>query len=371
MSVYLRVLFMVMMTVALGFGYAHHLTDAYNFERLHIFLFNLCTGGTIILFFTEGEWRMTPKTWAFFILSFIYAILAFMEIYSLSIVVALAMVPVVEAVRIRKFGRFFPMDFFTLKTTTAMKFHQASLLCLSMGLVISSFAIINDVYYQFADFDKLELNTFFLGFSFPLSLITFSLIFTLMHKGRSRVKRLIKVGSFWTITLGVIIFFIFILFESIILEFAISSILFVAVYTVFILYINLGMKEQQKSFLTSGIVFLIATAITGILYISLYFFVEPSQAQKELILSYHRIVSLYGWNLSGLAVICRFNDFPIRLHSGKLIVLHWIIVVILAPAGYYSAYFAVLAIVTYAFFVYNLFFSRGYEEMPPFEEAGA
>lgn len=361
-----KLLFSIMMTVALLFGYMFHFFPGHHFERLHIFLFNLCTGGTIVLYFTEGLGEPSGKVKAFFALSFIYAILSSFELYAPAIVVSLCMIPIVEYIRIKKFS-LFPSDFFTTKVPTAVKFHQASLLCLSMGLLISAFAIVNEEYVRVLDFEKLTLNTFFLGFSFPLSLITFSLIFTLMHKGRTPFKRFLKLMSFWVINLGVIIFFVFILMESVVLELVVSSVLFIAVCNVLIMYVTLGMKEQQKTFLTSGIFFLMVTAVTGIVYIMLYSLDLNSPENKALVLNYHRIAALYGWNLSGLAVICRFNDFPIRLHSGKTILLHWIIVMLLAPLGYYYVSAGIAAVIGYAFFLRSLFFSTGTEHIPSFE----
>lgn len=361
-----KLLFASMMTIALAFGYMFHFFPEQHFERLHIFLFNLCTGGTIILFFTEGTKEPSIRVKAFFVMSFAYAILSFMELYAPAVVISLCMIPIVEYIRIKKFSAF-PSAFFSTKVTTALKFHQASLLCLSIGLFISAFAIINDVYYRVADFEKLTLNTFFLGFSFPLSLITFSLIFAFMYKAKTDLARCLKISSFWVITGGVIVFFIFILFENVIMELVMSSVLFVAVCVVLIMYITMGQTEQQKTFLTSGIVFLTLTAVTGVAYILLYITHLDSPEHKSLVLNYHRILALYGWNLSGLAVICRFKDFPIRLHSGKTILLHWVTVALLAPLGYYNPVAAAAAVIAYAVFLRSLFFSEGTEKIPSFE----
>jgi hypothetical protein len=94
------------------------------------------------------------------------------------------------------------------------------------------------------------------------------------------------------------------------------------------LYIKLGIKEQQKSYLTSGIVFLLMTSVSGVIYILIYAYGYTDPLYKDLTILYHRTLALYGWNISGLAVICRFKDFPIMLHSGPAIVLHWLIVLI-------------------------------------------
>lgn len=358
-----KIIFLVTMTSALGFGFMHLFFPAINFERLHIFLFNLCSGGTIILYFSENFEYLSKRVWTFFVLSLLYAITAFFQIYLLSIILAVIMAYIVEKVRISVFG-FFPSDFFRMDVPTAAKFHHASLLCLSIGLVFSAFAVLNHQYIHMLPFKKLNLNTFFLGFSFPVSLITLSVMFSMMHKARHAIKKRLKILCFWAITLGVIVFFGFILFESLVLELVISIILFIAVGTVFYLYVYLGIKEQRKSFLTSGIVFLLLTAVTGILYIIFYFFFGSGSKEGELVLNLHRIISLYGWNMSGLAVISRFHNFPIKLHSGYVILLHWVIVCIFIPVGYYNITFAVISIVAFFIFLIFLFFSKGSEIMP-------
>lgn len=352
-----RGLFFVTLTMALVFGFFHLIVPAQNFERLHIFLFNLCAGGSIIIYFTEGLGKMSLKNKVFFLLSFLYAFLAYYELYLLSIVVSLALVIIVEKVRLTAFS-FFPFDFFTTKTPTSKKFHHASLLCLSLGLLLSVFAILNHEYFMLLPFKKFQLNTFFLGFSFPVSLITLSVVFSMMHKGKTLFQKYSKITIFWIINLGVIIFFIFILYEALKLEIFIAIVLFLSVSFLLYLYGKLGLKEQQKAFLSSGIGFLIATAVSGIIYIGLYFFPSEHIDVKLLFVkNIHRIISLYGWNLSGLVVISRMNDFPIKLHSGKTIALHWITVLLLAPMGYYNIYFAILALLCYVIFLYRVFFT--------------
>jgi len=79
----------------------------------------------------------------------------------------------------------------------------------------------------------------------------------------------------------------------------------------------------------------------------------------KLLLRLHTFASLYGWNLSGLAVICRYDDFPIMLDSKWIIIIHWITVVILAPLGYYFMPFAVSAVVLYLLMLYMILFSKG------------
>lgn len=353
----LKFLFLITMTTALAFGFMHHIDGSHDFERLHIFLFNLCSGGTIILYYTMDRQTMPFRLGVFYVLSFCFAVLAFLKIFWACIIIALALFAIVESVRIAKFG-FFPAQFFSKKDAVSVKFHHASLLCLSIGLLISVLAIVNDAFYRVIDFEKLTLNMFFLGFSFPSSLITLSVMFATMKKLGTPRMILFKTILFWMITVGVIVFFGFILFEAPWLELGISLMLFAAVSAVLVLYIKTGYKEQQKSFLTSGIVFLVMTAVTGVLYIIIYAVGYTDPIVKQVTILYHRILSLYGWNISGLAVICRFRDFPIMLHSGKVIALHWLIVAVLAPIGYYFAWVAVLAVACYAVFLYAMFFSR-------------
>jgi hypothetical protein len=357
MSVSLKLLFLATMTVALSFGFMHHAIEGYDFERLHIFLFNLCSGGTIILYFTMQKDKMPKQLMLFYVLAFAFAFFAFFKLYVPCIIIALVLFGITESVRIDRFG-FFPLQFFTTKTSVSVKFHHAALLCLSIGLLISVLAILNHEYYHWLDFEKLSLNTFFLGYSFPSSLITLSVLFDTMKKyGTPRIIYF-KTALFWTITVGVIIFFLFILFEAVWLELSISITLFFAVSAVLLLYIKTGYMEQQKAFLTSGIVFLVMTAISGVFYILIYAVGEPSESTRQLTILYHRTLSLYGWNISGLAVICRHKDFPIMLHSGKVITLHWLIVAFLAPIGFYFPVVAVAAVAAYALFLYMMFFSK-------------
>ena len=350
------------MTAALSFGFLNLFIPGHNFERLHVFLFNLCSGGTIILIHTEGRNSLSPRTGAFFILSICYALSAFLHqsLYAVSISVAMALI--VETIRIRKYS-IFPWNFFSPASSVADKFHHASLLCLSMGLVISSLVICNHQYWHLVSSPKLTLDIFFLGFSFPVSLITMSIMFGLMEVSPNRAVTFLKNAGFWTINLGVLFFFLFILLGMVYAELVISFALFTTVMMIFILYLKLGARLQSKAFLTSGMVFLIMTAVTGIVYIILYVFI-PAPTDGKLLLKLHALISLYGWNLNGLAVICRYNDFPIQLNSGRLILFHWVIVVALAPLGFYFQGFSVAAVGAYGLFLYIILFTRGAAGLP-------
>lgn len=360
MSFRFRVLLLALMSLALFFGFLFLFipkTIPYNFDRLHIFLFNLCSGGSILLYFTEGRPAVSPKVKAFLTLSVIYALFAFLKIYIPVLLITLALAAIVESTRIRRFS-FFPYDFFRATAPVSAKFHQASLLCLSLGLLISGLVILNNEYIHLISMPKLQLDTFFLGFSFPLSLITLSLLFGLM-KDDGRLVLWLKNIGFWFVNLGVIIFFVFIIFEKLLPQVFVTSVLFATVLMILLLLIRIGKDLQQKAFLISGMGFLLYTAITGILYI--FYEMAPGYATENYrwLMRMHSFASLYGWNLCGLAIICRFDDFPLRLHSYSLIVFHWATVAILAPLGMYYKVFAVAAICCFMMILYAILFTRG------------
>lgn len=349
------------MTTALTCGFLHHLVapEVINFERLHIFLFNLCSGGTLLIYFTEDTRRLSRKALAFLLLSIAFALCAFMGWYGPTLIIPLFLSVIIETVRVEHFGRFIPKALFSGKESTSRKFHQASLLCTSLALVTSSLAILNSEFGHWFILEKLKLDTFFLGFSFPISLISMSVIFSLMKNNTNRPTHFFKELSFWVINLGVIIFFLFILANWFVPQVAIASILFLAVSLVLYLYWHQGIRLQQKAFLTSGILFLVVTSITGILYILLAFSDSYNPQETLPLLRMHAFTALYGWNLSGLAVISRHGDFPIRLHSQKVILLHWLTVLILCPMGYFYPLVAILAVFCYGWLLFILLFNHG------------
>ncbi len=359
MATRLKLLFAGLMITALAFGFI----DIYfplqhlSFERLHIFLFNLCTGGTILLYYTEGKPHVSAAVKTFFAGSLIYAFSAFFKLYPVTLIASVLLIIVVEKIRIRRFS-FFPTAFFSAKEAVSEKFHQAALLCLSTGLVIAAMVILNNEYAGLVSMDKLTLNTFFLGFSFPLSLITLSIAFKMLENTEGVLIGLLTEACFWTITLGVIIFFVFILFEKFVPQIFVTSALFLAVVTVFYLYARFADSLQQKIFLTSGIGFLIFTAVTGIAYIFMQMTPDYDPAKTKWLLHMHVFASLYGWNLCGLSVICRFNDFPIRMHSLTVIFVHWLTAVVLAPLAVFYGWFVLPAVAGYAFITLTLFFSK-------------
>jgi len=174
----------VIMSIALTCGFLHHLIapDRLNFERLHIFLFNLCSGGTLLIYYTENTPKLSRKGCLFLILTIIFAFCTFMKWYAPTLIIPLICAIIIEQVRVSHFGSCIPSGLFKKDEATSRKFHQASLLCLSLGLSISSIAILNSEYTHWFTLEKLKLDTFFLGFSFPVSLISMSVIFSLMKK---------------------------------------------------------------------------------------------------------------------------------------------------------------------------------------------
>ena len=349
------------MTTAMTCGFLHHLVPpaVMNFERLHIFLFNLCSGGTLLIYFTEGKKQLSRRCRIFLVLALAFAVCAFLGWYTVTLIIPLILAVITESVRVGHFGDCFPKALFSANESTSRKFHQASLLCLSLGLMISSLAILNSEFGHWLTLEKLRLDTFFLGFSFPISLISMSVIFALMKSQVPRPIALLKELSFWIINLGVIIFFIFILANWFIPQVAIAVTLFLTVALILFLYWQQGIRLQQKAFLTSGILFLLITSITGILYILLAFSASYNPQTSLPLLRMHAFTALYGWNLSGLAVISRHGDFPIQLHSQQVILLHWLTVFILCPLGYFFPIIAIFAVLSYGWLLFILLFNQG------------
>ncbi|ADW19324.1 hypothetical protein Despr_3196 [Desulfobulbus propionicus DSM 2032] len=361
MSWQLKTILLIMMTTALACGFLHHLVppSVLNFERLHIFLFNLCSGGTLLVYFTEGKPSLSHRGQAFLILALAFALCAFFHWYVPTLIIPLLLAALIEQVRVDHFGSRFPRALFSPREPVPRKFHQAALLCLSLGLSFSSPVILNSVYLQWFAIEKLKLDTFFLGFSFPISLISMSVIFTLMKREAVRLTALLKEAAFWIINLGVIVFFGFILAGLFASQVAIATLLFLTVGLILYLYWYEGMPLQQKAFLTSGILFLLITSITGIAYILLSFSSYYTPEHSVPLLRLHAFTALYGWNLSGLAVISRHGDFPLKLHSRPVILLHWLTVLVLCPLGYFFPWVAILAVLAYGGLLIRLFFNKG------------
>lgn len=349
----LRFLVLALMVIAFMFGFADQVWDK-NFERLHIFLFNLCAGGFTILYHTENTPSPSRKCYLFLLLSLVYAVLAFLKIYPAAALISFSLGILVETIRIRAFS-FLPRELLDVRVSVVDKFHHASILCLSLALFIATFVLLNDTSLHWLPYKNLTLNVFFLGYSFPVSLITMSVMFSFIRRDISQPLRYIKQSFFWTVNLGVIIFFIFIIFELAIAKFLIATILFIAVLMIFSFFLLLGVNLQQKHFLLSGMTFLVFTGITGIFYIELANYPELYYRWGRLLLDSHAYLSLYGWGLSGLLILIRWNDFPLKLNSWAIIIFHWLVVGIFAPLGKNNIVIGVVSLIAFCLFLHLYF----------------
>jgi hypothetical protein len=346
MSTSAKLLFGAMMSVALMFGFLHSEWPeaAISFKRLHIFLFNLVSGGSLILYYSVGR-RFDLRVRLYFAIAVAYALAAAARWYVPALVLSVPLAALVESVRIARFGAL-PLDFFRPGVPVDRKFNQASLLCLSIGILFASAVMLNNEYLHWVAYQKLQLDVFFLGYSFPISLITMSVMFSFMRGRGGRLARGLKEAAFWLVNLGVITFFAFIIFELLIPEVIISSTLFVTVCVIFGLFTSIAPRVQQKAFLTSGMAFLLCTGLTGVFYI-LKYYLPSLEGYAVLTLDLHAMVALYGWNLSGLFIIMRWSDFPIRMSTAVPIALHWAIVLVLAPLSKYVLPVAIATVPAY------------------------
>lgn len=333
--------------------------NTYQFQRLHIFLFNLVSGGTVLLFFTANPQRRTSNIIFYLLGSIAFTITAFFNQYLSAALMAVGLAIIVEIVRIRRFS-LFPRDFFKPTVPVARKFHQAALLCLSLGLLIAAFVMLNNQYFHFINQPELILDDFFLGFSFPISLMTFSIMFSLAKDEPGKHNHFLREVSFWVINLGVILFFIFIILQVFAMQVVVAMLLFVDVLLVFFLFKQGSKHVEQSNYVVSGILFLVCTSITGILITlgETYFPVKDPHSWA-LLMQIHAYLSLYGWNLSGLTVIIRYKEFPLHLHNLEVILLHWLIVSLLAPLGSLYPLFAVIALPAFASLIGLILFSHG------------
>ncbi|MCP4605706.1 MAG: hypothetical protein GY847_35165 [Proteobacteria bacterium] len=315
----------------------------------------MLSGGSLILYYTEGN-VFTKRVKTYFGFAFVYALSAAAGWYISTLVLSVPLLALVESVRTKKFS-FFPFDFFRRNASVSDKFNHAALLCLSIGIVFASLVILNNEFLKLVAYEKLTLEVFFLGYSFPVSLITMSVMFSFMTERENRFISVLKEIGFWFVNLGVIIFFVFIIFELTVLEMVVATILFFTVWMIFFLFLVTAPRVQQKTFLVSGMIFLLFTALTGIFYILKYFY--PSLEQyREYLLVLHSMVSLYGWNLSGLFIIIRWSDFPLRLNSTLAITLHWGIVFLLVPLGRYILPVSAVAMAAYIVLLMIVFAGR-------------
>jgi hypothetical protein len=376
MSRTLKVILWLLITSGFVFGFAGMVfsdqsplvdtpnPDTYQFQRLHIFLFNLVSGGSVLLYFTEGNRKLSWKGSVFLLGSIAYALAAFFNQYLLASMMAIGLAGIVELIRVHRFS-IFPLDFFKTAIPVARKFHQAALLCLSLGLLISAFVMLNNDYLHIFNQPEMILNDFFLGFSFPISLLTFSVIFSLAKEDEEKHIRFLKEISFWIINLGVIIFFIFIIFQVSTMQIVVATLLFSDVLLIFFLFKHDSKKYEEEKYLVSGILFLVVTSVTGILITLGETFLPVQEPHSwALLLQIHAYISLYGWNLTGLMVVIRYREFPLQLHYWRFILFHWLVVSLLAPLGNIYPLFTIVALPAFTWLMGLILFSPGHRISP-------
>jgi hypothetical protein len=356
MSTRLKAILWILLTAGFIFGYASLVLPGqtailetprpgtFQFQRLHIFLFNLVCGGVLLLYFTLAKQRVSWREWLYLVIALTFSMMAFLNQYLAAALLAISLAIIVESVRVKAF-RAFPIDLFQTKIPLYRRFHHSALLCLSLGLLISAGVIFDNLYFHLLKLPLLLLDDFFLGFSFPLSLITFSIIFSLTRGDTRKRVRVARESSFWIVTIGVIVFFVVILLGIVVAEIALSTLLLLDVVLIFYLFrLDLANRSEPGGFLTSGMLFLVLTGITGVLLV-LWSVATPNDSPSwDLLLQIHAYLALYGWNLAGFTVIVHQHDFPLRLNDLVIILLHWVTITLLAPLGSLHLIFAFAAI---------------------------
>ncbi|MGB8020532.1 MAG: hypothetical protein WCF04_04845, partial [Candidatus Nanopelagicales bacterium] len=352
-----RVLLSAALTLALGFGFLDTVlpSDRFDFNRLHIFLFNLCCGGFVLLWFVRGGGRVGRHLYAWLGLSAAYAVTAFLGLYTVTLLLSLPLCALVERARVQRFG-WLPLDLLRAGRTRE-KFLHTSLLCLSVGVLTCSVVIINNQWLHLWHVEKLALDIFFLFYSFPISLATFAVLFTFMPESGSLKYVALTELTFWGITCGVVAFFVLILLEATLLEILVANALFGIVLMLLGLFRSHSRPSQPRTLLTSGLGFLVVTALTGVGEIVTYLF-PGMELTGEQILMLHATLSLYGWNLSGLIVMVRWGDFPILRRAAPLIWLHWLTVLVLVPLGKLDPAAALMALPAFGLLVALAMLSR-------------
>ncbi|MCX7679672.1 MAG: hypothetical protein N2316_10695 [Spirochaetes bacterium] len=346
----LLLFFMMMVSFVAGVFHDHIKIDQLNIQRIHVFLFNLCTGCTILLL----HLKEIKKHWVviFLLFSILFSVSAAINFFFVAICSALILTAIVEFARVKSYS-FFPSNFFSLKIPVSIKFHHAALLCLSFALPLSAFSMFAHLWKIHLP-PKMTVDIFFLGFSFPVSLMVMSVLFANMKDVEGIVELLIRNFIFWIVNVGVIVFFIFILAENEILQVAIALLLMVSVVMVFICYYKHALREKQFYFLFSSVFFLLLSALSGVLYVTIKSLFENYHGLGiRYILSLHRYVSLYGWNQAGIIVLLWDNKkyvSPIS-NSKAMIALHWLAVAVFAPCALFHWAFAAMAVVLYVSFL--------------------
>jgi len=359
-----RILLFICLCLAVAFGFAPAFgftSERHPFAVLHVFGFNLLSGGLLLILHARG--KKAPGAFeAFFLLGAVVFVLgAFFFMPAVNIVTAAALGAMVESIRWRKFS-WFPSEFFTAAPVSE-KFEQAALLCLSLGLFIAAATVLNNEYLHIIHAEKLGLHVFFLGFSFPISLITYSLIFERAeNSGRPR-RRALEEFCFWGLNLGVIIFFVFIVLGIYPMQLVMAFTLFVTVWLTFYVHVMSGRRGPEWSFLLSALGFLAVGSTTGIIYIMVSW--KSAPYTPGYLLSLHSAANLFGWNLTWMMLTLRKNQFPLRAGLKLIIPLHWLFVLSI-PLGRVIFAASVVSTALTAALLGLAILAPGMEEKPDF-----
>ena len=352
----MKLILFVTITLAVSSGFLKMFLpedSTLSIASLHVFLFNLASGGTLII--THFADKKGPGKYGavYYIGALLFTFGAFAGIVPLCIVSALFLAAMVEYVRWTNF-EWFPFDFFR-KVPVSQKFKQAALLCLSCGLIICAATLVNNHYLQLIMFEKLDMHIFFLGFSFPISLSTFSLIFERIENSDNPPGGKIPEFCFWALNLGVIFFFLFILFEIYPGQIVMSFTLFTTIFLTLRMHIKHPPLDQRGIMLISALSFLILGSITGIIYIAILW-ADPNYTQGYVI-SIHSAATVFGWNMVWLMLTARKGEFPLNINLKFLIVLHWVFVCLI-PFARTTLLAAIPAVVLLVIFLFSFLFSR-------------
>lgn len=330
-----------------------------SFAALHVFLFNLTAGGLLIVTYLWNRRDLALEGATFYAACLVFSFSAAFGAYLLAVVSALVLAVIVEFARWRLFA-FFPFDFFK-RLPVSRKFEQAALLCLSLGLIICAATMLNNHYLHLIKLDKLDLHVFFLGFSFPISLMNFSFLFRdIENSGKPYGKRLAEF-CFWGLNLGVIFFFFFIIFKIYSLQLVMALTLFATVMVALYFHLTKSERNFRWSLLLSSLVFLIVGSLTGIAYI-LVLWLYPDYG-SGYVLSLHSSATLFGWNLTWIILASRAEEPPPRVPARFIIGVHWLFVLLLPPARE-SMVFGIAAVVPFMMLLVIALFVKGPRAAP-------
>ncbi len=315
--------------VVLGtLGQAGALGDRAHFTSLHFFLFSLTTGGTLLLIRLSGRKGIGPRETVFFAAGIIFAVSAGLGFEPGGVASALVMAALVEQVRWKRFS-WFPLDFFR-PVKASLKFEQASLLCLSIGLVLSAATILNNGHLHLLSLHKLDLHVFYLGFSFPLSLVTYALIWRRAEGSKNAPGPFVSEYSFWALNLGVILFFVFIVAEVFFMQFLLALLLLTVVGTAMYVHLRSRPQDREGKLLWSALGFLALGSLSGTLYVSVLWGIE--HLYSHYLLSFHSAANVFGWNMTWMLIAARPTEPDSRVSPWVLIPVHWLFMVMLPLA---------------------------------------